>query len=247
MGAPAFRRQVKQAAQRLQEKHMTYPPLPTADEVASHFVSALANSETLDAPYRRWQCRNVLPETMVTGVLTLPIAPPVVTIDTHGTRDAFNNQRIFFTPKMRELFPAMQVLSDAMQQPRVARQFVETCGVKAEGGYLRMEYIQDLDGMWLEPHRDIKEKLFSMVIYLCTGPFAHDWGTDIYDHDKKWWGRGTAEFNSAVIFIAGEHTWHGYEPRPIYGVRRLMEINYVSDTWRDKEQLAFPDRPITLA
>ncbi len=226
---------------------MTYPPLPTADEVASQFVNALANPEILDEPYRRWQCWNVLPESMLTGILTLPIAPPVVTIDTLGTRDAFNNQRIFFTPKMRELFPAMQVLSDAMQQPRVARQFVETCGVKAEGGYLRMEYIQDLDGMWLEPHRDIKEKLFSMVIYLCTGPFAHDWGTDIYDHDKKWWARGTAEFNSAVIFIAGEHTWHGYEPRPIYGVRRLMEINYVSNTWRDKDQLAFPDRPISLA
>ena len=105
----------------------------------------------------------------------------------------------------------------------------------------------DLDGMWLEPHRDIKEKLFSMVIYLCTGPFAKDWGTDIYDHDVKWCGRGTAEFNSAVIFIAGPHTWHGFEPRPIYGVRRLMEINYVSDTWRDKDQLAFPERPLTLA
>ena len=43
-----------------------------------------------------------------------------------------------------------------------------------EGGYLDGS-IQDLDGMWLEPHRDIKEKLFSMVIYLCVGPFAHDW------------------------------------------------------------------------
>jgi hypothetical protein len=134
-----------------------------------------------------------------------------------------------------------------MQRPEVVRQFKETCGVQGEGGYLRMEYIQDLDGMWLEPHRDIKEKLFSMVIYLCTGPFAKDWGTDIYDHDVKWCGRGTAEFNSAVIFIAGPHSWHGFEQRPIYGVRRLMEINYVSDTWRDKDQLAFPDRPLTLA
>ncbi len=41
---------------------MTYPPLPTADEVASHFVKALANPEILEEPYRRWQCRNVLPD-----------------------------------------------------------------------------------------------------------------------------------------------------------------------------------------
>ena len=226
---------------------MTYPQLPEAEEVASHFVTALANPEILDEPYRRWQITNVLPESVCTGLLTLPIAPLVITIDTGGTRDAFNNQRTFFTPKMRELFPAISVLSEAMQRPEVARQFKETCGVEGEGGYLRMEYIQDLDGMWLEPHRDIKEKLFSMVIYLCTGPFAKDWGTDIYDHDVKWCGRGAAEFNSAVIFIAGPHSWHGFEPRPIYGVRRLMEINYVSDTWRDKDQLAFPDRPLSLA
>jgi hypothetical protein len=63
----------------------------------------------------------------------------------------------------------------------------------------------------------------------------------------KWCGRGTAEFNSAVIFIAGPHSWHGFEPRPIYGVRRLMEINFVSYTWRDKDQLAFPDRPISFS
>ena len=110
---------------------MTYPHLPEAEEVASHFVKALANPEILEEPYRRWQLRNVFPESMCTGILTLPIAPPVVTIDTKGARDTFNNQRIFFTPKMRELFPAMSVLSDAMQRPEVALQFKETCGVKA--------------------------------------------------------------------------------------------------------------------
>ena len=48
----------------------------------------------------------------------------------------------------------------------------ETCEIEVAGGYLRMEYIQDIDGAWLEPHRDIPEKLFSMVIYLFTGPDA---------------------------------------------------------------------------
>ena len=83
-----------------------------------------------------------------------------------------------------------------------------------------------------------------MVIYLCTGPEAKDWGTDIYDADRKWVGRASAEFDSAVIFISGDNTWHGFDKRPIHGVRRLMEINYVQN-WRDREQLAFPDRPIT--
>jgi len=44
--------------------------------------------------------------------------------------------------------------------------------------------------------------------------------------------------------VPGPNTWHGFERRPIVGVRRLMEINYVRPTWRDRDQLAFPDRPI---
>ena len=109
-----------------------------------------------------------------------------------------------------------------------------------------MEYMQDTDGAWLEPHRDIPEKLFSMVIYLFTGPDAKDWGTDIYDAERRWVGRSAGEFNSAVIFVPGPATWHGFDRRPIVGVRRLMEINYVRPDWRDREQLASPDRPIRL-
>lgn len=225
---------------------MNYPVLPGASEVASHFAGSLRAAERLEQPYRRWRLHEVLPEAMCTGLLTLPIAPPVLTVDTKGQRGTFNNQRTFFTPSMRELYPAISLLSAAMQRPEVAREFVSTCGIDATDAYLRIEYIQDLDGMWLEPHCDIKEKLFSMVLYLCTGPFAKDWGTDIYDADRKWVGRSSAEFNTAIIFIAGPNTWHGFEPRPINGVRRLMEVNYVRG-WRDREQLAFPDQPISLA
>jgi hypothetical protein len=106
--------------------------------------------------------------------------------------------------------------------------------------------VQDTDGAWLEPHRDIPGKLFSMVVYLFTGPDAADWGNDIYDAEVRWIGRSAPDFNSGVTFVAGPATWHGFDPRPIVGVRRLMEINYARSDWRDREQLAFPDRPISL-
>ena len=93
---------------------------------------------------------------------------------------------------------------------------------------------------------DIPDKLFSMVIYLCTGPDAADWGTDIYDAERRRVGRSAAEFDSAVIFTPGRDTWHGFEPRPIVGVRRLMEINYVRPNWRDRDQLAFPTHAIRV-
>ncbi len=225
---------------------MAYPALPDVTEVARHFIGALAAAERVEVPFTRWKLNDIFPEAMCTGILTLPIAPPVIAIDTKGQRGTFNVQRTFFTPHRRELYPAIAVLSEAMQRSDVARQFEKTCNIKADGGYLRIEYIQDLDGMWLEPHCDIPEKLFSMVVYLCTGPFAKDWGTDIYNADRTWAGRSSAEFNSSVIFIAGKNTWHGFEPRPIHGVRRLMEINYVAN-WRDRNQLAYPDKPITVS
>jgi len=88
--------------------------------------------------------------------------------------------------------------------------------------------------MWLKPHPDITAKPFSMVIHLCTGPEAKDWSTDIYDADQKWVDLGSAEFNRAVIFVSNDTTFHGFEKRPIVGVRRLLEVNYFRPEWRDR-------------
>ncbi len=222
-----------------------FPPVPDAAAIARHFGRALRQARRDDRPYRHWNLDAVLPESLAVGVLLLPIAPPLVG-DNEGVRDRDNGKRTFFTPRLRSRFPVCAQFAEAMQRPEIARLFEEVCAIKVAGGFLRMEYIQDTDGAWLEPHRDIPEKLFSMVIYFCTGPEAKEWGTDIYDDQKKWIGRTSAEFNSAVIFVPGPNTWHGFDRRPIDGVRRLMEINYVRPSWRDRDQLAFPDRPITL-
>lgn len=225
---------------------MTLIALPSVDAVASHVGRALPSARRADQPYRRWLVDNAFPESVALNILILPIAPPLID-DCHGVRDRHNDKRCFFTPWLQSRFPVCALLAEALQRGDVAKQFQETCGIAVEGGYLRMEYIQDTDGAWLEPHRDIPEKLFSMVIYLCTGPDAKDWGTDIYDDKRRWIGRSSAEFNSAVIFVAGPNTWHGFDKRPIVGVRRLMEINYVAPSWRDRDQLSFPDRPIAVA
>lgn len=224
---------------------MSYPALPAATDVAAHFLRSLRAAKREEKPYRHWKMQDVLPVDMCTGILTLPIAPPTIH-DRDGTRDTYNDRRAFFTPDLRRDFAACAVLCDALQRPEVAGQLTETFDLRADTGYLRIEYIQDTDGAWLEPHRDIPDKLFSMVIYFCTGPEAKNWGTDIYDDDRKWIGRAAADFNTAVTFIAGPNTWHGFDKRPIKGVRRLLEINYVKN-WRDIGQLAFPDRPIKLA
>jgi hypothetical protein len=229
---------------------MPFPVVPKSAETAAHVIQALKNSERLDWPYTRWVLTNTLPEDLCVGILMLPIKPPDIT-DCGGVRDLEENnrKRTFLIPELQEDFPMVKALVEAFQRPDVARQFSETCNIapeRLEGSYLRIEYMQDTDGQWLEPHPDIPAKLFSMVIYLCTGPEAKNWGTDIYDANKQWVGRGSAEINRAVIFVRSEITYHGFEKRPIIGVRRLLEINYVIAEWRDKWQLCLPDRPVTL-
>jgi hypothetical protein len=222
--------------------------LPAPDDVADHFNRALRGCRCDEQPYRHWTLADVLPESVGGNILMLPLKPPLID-ECGGVRDLNNNnsKRTFFTPELQSQFPVCSVLSEALQRPRVAKQLAETCQIDVDGSYLRMEYIQDTDGAWLEPHHDIPEKLFSMVIYFCTGPEAKDWGTDIYDREKKWCGRATAKFNTAVIFVPKDNTWHGYDKRPIIGVRRLMEINYVRPNWRDRDQLSYPDNPIKTA
>ncbi len=222
---------------------MSFFDLPDVTAVARHFRRAMLDATRHDLPYRRWSMVEVLPEPVITNIISLPIMPLLIN-DCHGVRDIDNSLRTFFTPWLRERFPVCELLAQAMQRPEVAHLVGKTCGFDATGSYLRMEYIQDIDGAWLEPHRDVPEKLCSLVIYLCTGPDAHDWGTDIYDDNQQWIGRSSGEFNTGTIFVAGKNTWHGFEKRKIVGIRRLMEINYVHPSWRDRTQLCFPDQPI---
>jgi hypothetical protein len=224
--------------------------VPESAAIAGHFCQSLRVAVRKDWPYRHWALKDALPESLSVGVLLLPIRPPSVG-ECGGVRDLNDNnsKRSFFTPALQRDFLACEALAEAFQRPETANLFSRTLGIEPSeiaGSYLRIEYIQDTDGAWLTPHCDIREKLFSMVIYLCTGPEAKNWGTDIYDANQKWVARSSADFNSAVIFVPGENTWHGFDKRPIIGVRRLMEINYVRPDWRDREQLCFPGKPISL-
>ena len=116
--------------------------------------------------------------------------------------------------------------------------------IKLAGSYLRIEYAMDIDGFWLEPHSDLGVKLFTMLLYLSADPRHAGLGTDIYDADKKHAGRSPWESNGAMVFVPSGNTFHGFEKRPIEGVRKSVIINYVTNEWKAREQLAYPGAPI---
>jgi hypothetical protein len=215
----------------------------TPEDVVQSFLTSIDKAERHEEPYRYWILRDCLPADAVGAILALPFPPP----DLHGIsgkRELHNNTREYFDAENRELYPVCGIVADAFQDKRVTDRIVEAFATNLDGTYLRIEFAQDTDGFWLEPHTDLGVKLFTMLLYMSKAEGHRNLGTDIYDRDKRHVGRSPFGSNVAMVFIPSDITYHGFEQRPIQGVRKSVIINYVSDGWRAREQLAFPDRPI---
>ena len=158
-----------------------------------------------------------------------------------GTREAHNADRVYFAGDNLETFQNARATAEAFQDPEIVALLAETFGGSARRTpIVRIEYAQDTDGFWLKPHTDIGVKMFTMLIYMSDDPRHADLGTDIYADENTHVGRSPFEPNAAMIFVPSKNTWHGFEKRPIHGVRRSIIVNYVTNDWRAREQLAFP-------
>ncbi len=211
--------------------------------IKSHFLRCLDGCEAGTEPYNHWFLADVFPEGISAAIRDLPIAPAEIE-ETQGKRETNNGSRVFFSVENRARYEACRQVAEALQDPATVARLEEVCGVELKGGSLRIEYCQDTDGFWLEPHTDIGAKLFTMLVYFSTDPEAGGWGTDIYDQDMSHVATAPYAFNHGIIFIPGTDTWHGFHKRPINGVRKAIIVNYVKDEWRARHELAFPDRPV---
>jgi len=207
-------------------------------------LSSLRSSARSDSPYPHWLLEHCLPDAVVDAVTSLPIAPPHID-DTRGRRETHNDSRIHFGAQYRSRYFVMDTLARVFQSPQMLDALQATTGARLNGTSLRIEYCQDSDGFWLEPHTDIGVKKFTMLIYLNREPQGSNWGTDIYsDHDTHV-GRAPAGVNRGLIFVPSDKTWHGFEKRPMNGVRKSLIINYVGPEWRNRHELCFPEDAIS--
>lgn len=211
--------------------------------VAARFARALDTAELHEAPYRHWFMKDVLPEPVARQITALPFDPPMIG-DSLGRRETHNSTRVFFNPELRMRFPVARAMVETFQDPQTVRHLGRVCGIDLSGTSLRIEYCQDVEGFWLEPHTDIRVKKFTMLVYLSTEPEAEAWGTDVYDADCNLVGRSSGAFNRGLIFIPADDTWHGFARRPIKGVRRSIIVNYVGADWRARGELADPGHPV---
>jgi len=172
----------------------------------------------------------------------LPFAP--VALDgVSGRREFHNDARQYFAGGVLDGHPVALAVAEAFQAPAVVRAFAEKTGADLDGTFLRIEYAVDQDGFWLEPHTDLGVKALTLLVQL-PGDGQEDLGTDIYGGPGDWRERAAFEWNGALLFIPSDRTWHGFEPRSIPVVRKSLIVNYVTEDWRAREQLAYPDRPV---
>ena len=214
------------------------------DRTANWFVYAWSAAQKIGEPYRHWLLRNALPHDVARAIAALPIAASGIG-DTLGKRDGHNSSRTFFSPAMRAEYPVCNEVAAAFQKPETVAAIEQATGSDFSGSYLRIEFCQDTDGFWLEPHTDIGAKLLTLSVFLSDAPGSEDWGTDIYsDGGTRHAGRVPSGFNEGFAFVPGTDTWHGVEKRPFTDVRRSIIVNYVKPEWRSRHELAYPERAV---
>jgi len=211
--------------------------------IVASLLSSFERAPVRRKPYPHWFLQNCLPPSVVDDILAMPLTAADLG-GISGRRELHNNARHYFDPPNRAKYKCADGVAGALQDLRLTAAIERIFGARLGGTYLRVEFAQDVDGFWLEPHTDIGVKAFTFLIYLSKDATHGDLGTDIYDHDKTWVGRSPFAPNAGLIFVPSNVTYHGFEPRKIDGVRKSLVINYVTNDWRAREQLAFPEQPV---
>ena len=213
--------------------------------IKASIAASLAGMQTYESPYRHWILSDVLPEPVVDALMTLPFTPQ----DVHGVsgeRLMHDDTRTYFDEANIARFAVCEAVARAFHDSDTVEAFARAAGADLDGTLLRLEYALDQDGFWLMPHTDLGVKKLTFLYYL-PEPGQEELGTDIYAAADAWAKRAPFKRNQALMFVPSDNTWHGFEPRPIPGVRRSVIMNYVTDAWRDRFQLSYPDAPVRAA
>jgi len=190
----------------------------TAEDIIQSFTESIDKAKLSEQPYRNWMLTGCFPEDTVDDILALPFEAPSLD-GISGKRELHNNTRKYFDVDNRKAFPVCEAVAQAFQDKRLTNKIEKVFGTNLKGTYLRIELAQDIDGFWLEPHTDLGVKAFTLLLYLSKDTSHRDLGTDIYDAEKRHVGRSPFASNAAMVFVPSNNTYHGFEKRPIQGVR----------------------------
>lgn len=207
------------------------------------FLQSWQNRDVYETPYPHFLMKNVFPTRTIDAVLALPIEAHHLDYNL-GSREEHNALRRYFTPDLIAKHQCAQDIADVFLSPGVIQTLEKAHNISLKNSLLRIEHTTDTEKFWLKPHTDLGVKLFTMLLYLSKDPTSAFWGTDIYQDEQTHVKTVPFKSNTAVYFIPADDTWHGFEPRSIRGVRQTLIINYVTQEWRNRNELVHPTQPV---
>ena len=193
----------------------------------------LSNTIEHKYPFKHWEFSNCLDNLTLDEINNVSIPKGIRAYD--GTRAADHTGkgldgklRLFITKRDSENFPNLIKLINTLQSQEYINKFSQYLNQDLSKSFVRLEVIGDNKGFWLKPHKDIKEKLMTMMIW--TNPYneSKKLGTDLYNNDFKLVKTIEYIHNCGYFFSSGQDTWHGLEKKEIKKERRCVQINYVS-------------------
>ncbi len=193
----------------------------------------LENLTHADFPFNHWVFSNCLEEGALDEISYSNIPSGDRMYD--GTRAADHTGqgvdgklRLFITKNNCQIFPYLTKLIQSLQSKEMVSKISKIIDKDLSNSYVRLEVIGDKKGFWLKPHKDISEKLMTMMVWANPYNEASNLGTDLYDKNFKLVKTIKYVHNSGYFFSSGDDTWHGLELKEIQKERRCIQINYVT-------------------
>ena len=193
----------------------------------------LANIVEYLNPFQHWEIENCLDDETLDEISFSKIPGGNRAYD--GTRAADHTGkgldgklRLFVTKDNCQHFPYLTKLINKLQSNIITSKIAQLLSKDLSNSYVRLEIIADQKGFWLKPHKDISEKLMTMMVWSNPYNEADNLGTDLYNDDFKIVKTVKYKHNSGYFFSSGKNSWHGLEEKEIKKERRCIQINYVT-------------------
>ena len=136
--------------------------------------------------------------------------------------------RLFIDLSNTKSYPYLSNVINKLQQKDTYIKIGNLIKKDLSNSFVRLEIIGDKKGFWLKPHKDIPEKLMTMMVWANPYDESENLGTDLYDENFKLVKTIKYLHNEGYFFSSGQDTWHGLELKEIKKERRCIQINYVS-------------------
>jgi len=184
-------------------------------------------------PFKHWELNSCLSDESINEINSAKIPHGDRAYD--GTRAADHTGdgkdgklRLFITKDNADHFPNLKKTINNLQNKILVSKISKILQKDLSKSFVRLEIIADKKGFWLKPHKDIKEKLMTMMIWANPYKESESLGTDLYNKDFKLIKTVKYINNNGYFFSSGNDTWHGLELKKILKERRCIQINYVS-------------------